>query len=105
MATFAEAEKLAQVQMSGAERTMAAASWRKSMAPYLERRVGPLKMTLEPEVAPATVWQPSVIAGTTGPARDRFVRSPDTAGPLPSSDQDVVNRSEVSCFRSIQRDS
>ena len=102
-ATFAEAEKLAQVQMSAAERTMAAASWRKSMAPYLERRVGPLKMTLEPEVAPATVWQPSVIAGTTGPARDRFVRSPDTAGPLPSSDQDIAFAPVTQLSRWIER--
>jgi hypothetical protein len=33
--TFAEAEKLGQVTMSAAEREMAAASWRQSMAPYL----------------------------------------------------------------------
>jgi hypothetical protein len=39
--TFAEAEKLAQLTMTGAERDMAAASWRESMAPLLERRVGP----------------------------------------------------------------
>ena len=45
-ATFAEAEKLAQVTMSGAERDMAAASWRRSMAPFLERRVGPRKVAL-----------------------------------------------------------
>ena len=89
--------------MSAAERTMAAASWRKSMAPYLERRVGPLKMTLEPEVAPATVWRPSVIAGTTGPARDRFVRSPDTAGPLPSSDQDIAFAPVTQLSRWIER--
>src|SRR5690348_2018827 len=46
-ATFAEAEKLAQVTMSAAEREMAAASWRKSMAPLLERRVGPRKVALD----------------------------------------------------------
>ena len=57
-ATFAEAEKLAQVTMSGAEREMAAASWRRSMAPLLERRVGPRKVALEPAVAPATCWNP-----------------------------------------------
>src|SRR5262245_4176362 len=55
-ATFAEAEKLVQVTMSPAEREMAAASWRQSMASYLERRVGPRKVALEPEVAPATRW-------------------------------------------------
>src|SRR5881397_1060962 len=46
--TFAEAEKLAQVTMSASEREMAAASWRQSMAPLLERRVGPRKIALEP---------------------------------------------------------
>src|SRR5882724_8363199 len=37
--TFAEAEKLEQVTLSAAEREMAAASWSKSLAPLLERRV------------------------------------------------------------------
>src|SRR4051794_3733514 len=41
--TFAEAAKLMQVEMTPAEREMAAASWRRSMAPYLERRTGPRK--------------------------------------------------------------
>src|SRR5882757_29244 len=41
--TFAEAEKLAQVTLSADEREMAAASWPQSMAPLLERRVGPRK--------------------------------------------------------------
>ncbi len=48
-ATFAEAEKLAQVTMTPAEREMAAASWRKSLAPIAERRVGPRKVALEPD--------------------------------------------------------
>ena len=52
--TFAEAEKLAQVTMTASEREMAAASWRQSMAPLLERRVGPRKVALEAQVAPAT---------------------------------------------------
>src|SRR5919201_2159968 len=52
--TFAEAEKLVQVTMNGTERDMAARSWRKSMAPLLERRVGPRKIALDPDVAPAT---------------------------------------------------
>src|SRR4051794_31229659 len=51
-ATFAEAEKLAQVTMSAAEREMAAASWRQSMAPLLERRTGPRKVVLDPDIAP-----------------------------------------------------
>src|ERR1700730_1012024 len=53
-ATFAEAEKLAQVTLTAADREMASASWRQSMAPLLERRVGPRKIALEPQIAPAT---------------------------------------------------
>ena len=56
--TFAEAEKLVQVTMTAAERTMAAASWRTSMAGMLERRTGPRKVLLEANVAPATQWNP-----------------------------------------------
>src|ERR1700733_10728724 len=56
--TFVEAEKLAQVTMRGAEREMAAASWRQAMAPLLERRVGPRTIALEPQIAPATRWNP-----------------------------------------------
>ena len=39
-ATFAEAEKLARVQLTEAERTMAAQSWRRTMASLYERRTG-----------------------------------------------------------------
>src|SRR5436305_269487 len=36
--TFAEAEKLVQFEMNAAERTVAASSWRKTMAAVYERR-------------------------------------------------------------------
>src|SRR2546423_14318258 len=72
--TFAEAEKLAQVTMSAAEREMAAASWRQSMAPLFERRVGPRKITLEPNIAPATRWNPVLSGEPSGPVRNAFVR-------------------------------
>ena len=101
--TFAEAEKLMQVTMTGAERTMAAASWRNSMAAYLERRVGPRKLALEPEVAPATVWEPMAIAGRSGPVRDRFVRSGDDAGPLPAAEQDIAFAPITRLSRWIER--
>ena len=58
--TFEEAEKLAQVTMSPAEREQAAASWRRSMAPFLERRVGPRKVAIDPNTAPATRWNPAI---------------------------------------------
>src|ERR1700692_1428580 len=45
--TFAEAEKLVQVQLSSAERTVAAESWRVNLASLYERRTGPRKVTLD----------------------------------------------------------
>jgi len=88
--TFAEAEKLAQVTMSAAERETAAASWRQSMAPLLERRVGPRKVALEPHIAPATRWNPVLAGESSGPTRDAFVRSRSEAVPLPTSDADIA---------------
>jgi hypothetical protein len=81
-----------QVQLTDAERQMAAASWRQSMAPLLERRTGPRKMTLESADAPATRWNPILSPPDAGPARDRFVRSTIDAGPLPQSDEDIALR-------------
>ncbi|HEV2180909.1 MAG TPA: amidase [Gemmatimonadaceae bacterium] len=89
-ATFADAEKLAQVTMTDAQRQQAADSWGKAMAPYYERRTGPRKLALEPTLAPATHWNPVLGAGPVGPARDRFVRSSDAPGPLPSSDAEIA---------------
>ncbi len=88
--TFAEAEKLAQVTMTEAERSMAAASWRQSMAPLLERRVGPRKVELGPADAPATRWNPVLPGESTGPTVDRFVRSADPHAPLPENDADIA---------------
>jgi Asp-tRNA(Asn)/Glu-tRNA(Gln) amidotransferase A subunit family amidase len=88
--TFAEAEKLAQVTMTVAEREMAAASWRQSMAPFLERRAGPRKVALDPDIAPATHWNPVLTGGSVGPARDTFARSAGESMPLPASDADIA---------------
>jgi Asp-tRNA(Asn)/Glu-tRNA(Gln) amidotransferase A subunit family amidase len=88
--TFAEAEKLEQVTMTPAERRMAAASWQRSMAPFLERRVGPRKVALASDVAPATRWNPALSADIAGPTRDAFVRSADSHVPLPSNDADIA---------------
>src|SRR6185312_10194759 len=89
-ATFADAEKLVQVSMTDAERQMAAKSWRTSMAALVERRVGPRKVQLEPTLAPATVWNADIGGQSTGPARDRFVRSNAAQGSLPASDEDIA---------------
>ena len=88
--TFAEAEKLAQVSMTPAERTMAAATWRKTIAPMMERRTGPRKVPLEPDVSPATRWTPIESPGHTPPSKDRFVRANVDPGPLPANDADIA---------------
>src|SRR5262249_11143047 len=89
-ATIAEAEKLVQVEYTPAERAQAAANWRVSLAPLAERRTGPRKVALEPALAPATRWDPSHLAHAAGPARDRFVRSAGSPGPLPGQDEDIA---------------
>jgi len=87
--TFAEAEKLAQVTMAQAHREQAARSWRRSMAPYLERRSGPRTFALAPTDAPALLWDPRLPGTGAGPSRDRFVRS-GGAAPFPTSDEDIA---------------
>ncbi|MFL5347836.1 MAG: amidase [Hyalangium sp.] len=89
-ATFAEAEKLVQVQLTPAERAQAASNWSKSMAPVYEARTGPRKVALEPTLAPASRWDPTLPGLKAGAARDRFVRSKGGAGPLPAKDEDIA---------------
>ena len=89
-ATFAEAEKLMQVTMTPAERQQAARSWRQSMAPYLERRTGPRKVSIAATDAPASIWNPMLPGIRVSPARDRFVRSPRDSAPLPTSDAAIA---------------
>ena len=100
--TFAEAEKLAQVSMTDAERQTAAGNWRRMMAPLVERRVGPRKITLEPELAPATRWDPRLTPESNGPAQDRFVRSVDHT-PLPTNDTDIAFAPVTQLSRWIER--
>jgi len=95
-ATFAEAEKLMQVTMTPAQRQQAAESWRESLAPYLERRTGPRKVTIEATDAPATLWNPAMPGVPSGSASklpsspERFLRSAAASAPLPSSDDDIA---------------
>jgi Asp-tRNA(Asn)/Glu-tRNA(Gln) amidotransferase A subunit family amidase len=89
-ATFAEAEKLVQVEFTESERAQAAFSWRVSMAPLYERRNGPLKVSLEPGLAPYSQWNPILPGQKTLPARNQFVRSTTDPGPLPTKDEDIA---------------
>src|SRR5712671_324586 len=103
--TFAEAEKLVQVELTASERAMAAGSWRKTMAALYERRTGPRKVTLEPSLAPASRWNPVLpsLVGKTGPARDRFIRSNSDPGPLPARDEDIAFASLSQLSRWIEQ--
>jgi Asp-tRNA(Asn)/Glu-tRNA(Gln) amidotransferase A subunit family amidase len=89
-ATFAEAEKLAQVQLTGAERTVAAESWSVNLASVYERRTGPRKVALEPTVAPWSRYVSALPGEHVGPQRDQFIRSKSDPGPLPPDDADIA---------------
>ena len=89
-ATFTEAEKLVQITLKENEREIAARSWRSNMAALYERRTGPRKVALEPTLAPALRWDPVLPALKSGPERDRFMRSKNDPGPLPSRDEDIA---------------
>src|SRR5438128_5047482 len=88
--TFSEAEKLVQIEMTGADRAQAAASWRQNMASLYERRVGPRRVFLQDGIAPATHWNPLLPGVKGGPERDRFVRSSADPSPLPEKDEDIA---------------
>src|ERR1039458_191061 len=88
--TFAEAEKPMQVELSAAERAVAAGSWRTTMAALYERRTGPRKVALEPALPPYSQWDPVLPGQERGPARDRFVRTKNDPGPLPARDADIA---------------
>lgn len=89
-ATFAEAEKLAQVSYREKYLAEAASNWRASMAAVYERRAGPHKLELEETLAPATLWNPVLPGLSAGPAENRFVTSERDAGPLPATDGDIA---------------
>ena len=101
--TFAEAERLAQVSMNASERQMAAASWQRTMAPLFERRVGPRKVALEANVAPATRWNPLALSERTIKRVEGFVRSAASTAPLPASDADIAYAPVAQLSRWIEK--
>jgi Asp-tRNA(Asn)/Glu-tRNA(Gln) amidotransferase A subunit family amidase len=103
--TFAEAERLVQIEMPAADRAQAAGNWRQAMAPLYERRTGPRKMTLEPNVASATVWNPmlpGVHAGKSGAEGNHFVIGAGVHVPLPAREEDIAFASVPQLGRWIQ---
>ena len=104
-ATFLEAEKLVEIEMSPVDRVQVAGNWREAMAPLYERRTGPRKMTLEAGLAPATVWNPmlpGISPGKSGLGEDSCLRSGDPRTPLPTDDRDIAYSSVAQLSRWIQ---
>ena len=101
--TFAEAEKLVQIELSESERAIAAASWRANMASLYERRTGPRKVVLGTTVSPATKWNPMLPGISMVPQRDQFVRSRSDAGALPPSDEDIAFSSVAQLSRWVEQ--
>jgi Asp-tRNA(Asn)/Glu-tRNA(Gln) amidotransferase A subunit family amidase len=102
-ATFAEAEKLVQVEYTENERAVAASSWQKTMAALYERRTGPRKVNFDPGLAPASCWNPALPGIKVGPERDRFLRSHADPGPLPANDADIAFASVTQLSRWIEQ--
>src|SRR5947207_15945581 len=88
--TFAEAEKLVQVELTTAERALAAQSWRVNLASLYERRTGPRTIALEPALAPFSRYHSVLPGQSAGPQRDQFVRTKTDAGPLPTNNPDIA---------------
>jgi Asp-tRNA(Asn)/Glu-tRNA(Gln) amidotransferase A subunit family amidase len=88
--TFAEAQKLAQVQLSSAERAVAAESWRVNLASVCERRTGPRQVTLDATLAPWSRYNSVLPGQPAGSQQDQFVRSATDAGVVPADDVDIA---------------
>jgi len=103
LSTFAEAEKLVQVELTRAERAQAAGNWRNSLAPLYERRTGPRQVRIEPAVAPYSRWDPVLPGEKAGPQRDQFVWSKPDPGPLPANDEDLAYATVTRLARWIEK--
>ncbi|HEY0794625.1 MAG TPA: amidase [Acidisarcina sp.] len=116
--TIFEAEKLVQLQLSDNQRVQIAERWRTNDAPLYERRTGPRKVAIEPNISPASHWDPRQVAanlppspaitpaaattGTPGihnavqshtqthPAQNHFIRTNTDPGPLPTTDREIA---------------
>jgi Asp-tRNA(Asn)/Glu-tRNA(Gln) amidotransferase A subunit family amidase len=102
-ATFAEAEKLVQVNLSTADRALAAETWRVNLASVYERRTGPRAIALESTLAPFSSYHSVLPGQSSGPQRDQFIRTKSDPGPLPSNDADIAFSSVTQLSRWIEQ--
>jgi len=101
--TFAEAEKLVQIEMSNADLKQAAQSWRANMAALYERRTGPRKVQLPATLAPYSNWNPVLPGQYAGPDHNQFTRSEANPGTLPASDADIAFATVAQLSRWIEQ--
>ena len=73
-ATFAEAEKLVQINLSTADRALAAETWRVNLASVYERRSGPRTIALESTLAPFSRCH-AVLPGQTADQTQKLLDS------------------------------
>src|SRR5258708_2990901 len=102
-ATFAEAEKLVQVQLKTPDRALAAETWRVNVASLYERRTGPRTIALEPALAPFSRYISVLPGQPSGPQRDQFIRSNTDPGSLPSNGADIAFASVTQLSRWIEQ--
>jgi Asp-tRNA(Asn)/Glu-tRNA(Gln) amidotransferase A subunit family amidase len=100
--TFAEAQKVVQVELTTKDREMMTATWRGNMAGLYERRTGPRSVAIEANVAPYSKWDPILPGQKRDEQRERFVRSHTDPGPLPTRDEDIAFASITRLSRWIE---
>jgi Asp-tRNA(Asn)/Glu-tRNA(Gln) amidotransferase A subunit family amidase len=88
--TFAQAEKLVQVELTPPDLEQAARTWSSDMAPLYERRTGPRKIALPSNLAPYSCCNPVLPGEFSGPQRNQFIPSKIDPGPLPAKDDDIA---------------
>src|SRR6202171_1071351 len=102
-ATFAEAEKLVQINLTTADRAVAAETWRVNMASLYERRTGPRTIALEPTLAPWSRYNSVLPGQPAGPQRDQFIRTNTDPGSGPANEADIAFASVTQLSRWIEQ--
>jgi len=87
--TFAEAEKLVQIELTKPQLDQAASSWRSNLSNVYERRSGPRKVALSASAVPYSSWNPVLPGLEAGPKQNRFVRS-SAVPPRPNDDAAIA---------------
>ncbi|HTZ48379.1 MAG TPA: amidase [Verrucomicrobiae bacterium] len=88
--TFAQGEKLVRVQMTDEELSQAASSWRGNMAALYERRTGPRRIGLDPELPPFSLYRSAIPGEKTFEGKNEFVRSKSDPDPLPMNEEGIA---------------